>query len=1326
VAVCEHCGRTLVCPGTGAALEHPAESHRSTASPVLPCSPKAALWVRVRAAGKGLPGVKVEAVEKSVATDDAGFVGFENVDPSTSGHTVRISLSDELDKHYMLPAQASIKQPVKAGQISLVPFEVAERVRPVIEMARDHVAVKGARLAIGLRANGAFSGKGVLTCTGGDGKVRFFTKKGDALDMPAATFDGITDAGVDIEAEALAASDLGGIELRWELDGGATRAAPAATKKITAVEAVLDLYKKSGDKLDPGEKSGAGLVLHVQNDKKERRRARVTVTCKPAAFRGAVQLAAIKPGLALYTKGGDPIDISEAVDITSDDPLDLLLEGTAVSAAAGDTGLTLRIKDLSTADPVDSAKVTVIETRIDVHQPRPPKPPPAPRSPPPPPSTAREDPPVVPGGEKLDPGRTLFLQSAGFAIQRAMVRVVKRPHDAPCKLVVRSPSTGNELSLFPDAGTRAHTHPTTKVVSNVPHSFENHTDGEAAGVASMDIAHDAIKDAAAGLCYWVEGAKSSRGGKVRLQIDVDGVDEACDAVSFTVAEPTLTVKVAQADKKTLFAGDVDFEVKLRSTGVRAHAGTVATTGKAAAEATVPLPAGEYVVTLAPKNGAEAAMRVNRTEPATQDAAIPVKGLATAAYELAPKYDKIQLVGYYIRTGLYEGSDDPATITSGSPKEKMDKALWQDLEARCGFMADAIDKAATAKGVLASDPTVLKIFMAPEFYFRGKQGAYPLDMVSEILNVKSLKDALAKDAYKDWLFVLGSAIGTIDLETQAQRKTFAGTITAVAPSYGVKVKCAKTSAQAKVAKDWFFWYRDKKPDGPLRWLKILGATDEKNKSKTETFFFLEVDGFPRFREKVQMGVTKTFPMQQVALRGKRIDLAVTSTTPPQVGWELEQLAVKAQILNVWPGSDPDEYQLLVAVANADKLDPAAATLVDGLNRHAVTVDEVLGGRVILEHGPSSPAAAADGTWSFCMTASSSWVPSPETFKILSVKTLAPRRLQVELDVVPVIPGPMAFGLMPPLGGDVTPVLTQKLTWLDVDVPSGTIQANQYLEQGAEARALVGGSSLTSGTTHDVRAWIPGHRAELTAGPLTFVDRGEVEILNVALVCKGGKAAPLRGDGGAGRELLIYKENISSVDFQGLDYGTQAFYAPGRHSGEVGGDQSRQLLHTEGAGDGSSPNVPGATEFTDSSGKKHTVPRITEHSGSGLGGGSIFTMDDITFGLEVCLDHGQGKLLDYYDNHAQAGERRVQVQLIPSCGMSIAKRCCVADGIIFNVDAKHYAAEKDGGGTPVEVTPALVPITPTPPDIATHFDVTTDAGQGTLLVYTALKTPTKAVV
>jgi hypothetical protein len=1306
--VCEHCGRTLVCPGTGTKAEHSFEYH-STEQPVLPCSPKAGLWVRVTAGKAKTPvkGVKVETLGRSGITDGSGFLTFDDVPPTEQGHRVEISLTEGLDETYHLPEEPFVTSKVKKGQLKFVPFALALRASPVIELPREAVAVGGARQKVVLKADREFEGSGTFTCTGGDGKVRFF-RGGQPL--AGGKFEKITETGVELEVEATQPCDaLGGIELKWELDGGRTPTGPAVTKKLTAVQAVLSLFRKSGTALTAEEKKGDGLILHLQNARGERRRARATVTCKPADFRGAVEIATVNKSIAIHSRadGAAPVDLSNALEIGPDKAVELYVEGTATSKTAGDTGLSVKLKDLSGPDPLDAAKITVLETRLDVHAERPPDE--RPRKP---------EPPLIGADLKLDPGRTLCRQGSRFSVLRAMVRLTKLPHDAPCKLVLRSESKSDELKLFPESGVR------NRGGTDYPHSHETPTDGEKTLGASADIAADAIKDAAKGLVYWVEGAKASK-GKVRLFVDVDGVDEACDAVAFQVTEPKLTIKVTRSDKKTL-VGDVDFKVKTRGSGTLVHSGTIL---KGSGELAFDIEAGDHIIELVPKDAGEAKMRLNRITPASQEAAILVRGPMAVAYELAPPYDEIQFIGYFIRTGPYIGTDDAATITTGKLEDRPAMAAKQDMEARAAIMADAIEKAAGTPGV-KKPSSVLKIFMAPEFYFRGKQGAYPLDVVSEILNVKALHDEMAKKDYEDWLFVLGSAIGTIEVEGQKKRTDFKATITTVETKCAIFVTCPDPSPPAGVKAGWDFWYTN--PDGAFESVAISAVSTFGSPPPTEKYLRFELPSTPRFLPSQPFGVTDDLTVLPVTFKLKMIDVAITSVATPAKGGTLRQGGADLPIIAVWPGG-PGAHVLLVAAEENQTVTAGAATLV-GMTPDTATVDRILGCRLVVEHPPSSAAAGAAKDWMFCVRSlSGKWrAATGKTFRAYDVKPGGTNEKVLMLGGVPVFPSSTAIGLSKPLDDKLKLGGSDKSVVMEADVPAGTIAQGQYLEQDGEARAAVDFTSAQGGTKHKVVAWVPASKASPAAGKeTTFVDPGEAEIVNVALVCKGGSKVPVRPDGGAGRELLVYKEAISSVDFAGMDYGGGTSFAySDRHAGEIRGDQSRRLLPTEGSGDnlGASPNVVGQTKWKEpGGGKEHAVPRITELSGSGLGGGSIFTMDDITFGLEVCLDHLKEKLKTYYDKHKVKGDPMVQVQLIPSCGMQINNRYCVADGLIFNVDATHFAAERDAGGSPKPMTPTTKQlITPAPADVDKHFDVKGAGGTGTILVYDAVKTPTKATV
>ena len=151
-------------------------------------------------------------------------------------------------------------------------------------------------------------------------------------------------------------------------------------------------------------------------------------------------------------------------------------------------------------------------------------------------------------------------------------------------------------------------------------------------------------------------------------------------------------------------------------------------------------------------------------------------------------------------------------------------------------------------------------------------------------------------------------------------------------------------------------------------------------------------------------------------------------------------------------------------------------------------------------------------------------------------------------------------------------------------------------------------------------------------------GKTEIFNIALVCKGGQGTPVLANGKkALTEAIVYKEYVSGID-----------YIPSSTKGKslIHGED-RYIIPTEQSGFGS------------------------EISDSGLGGGSVFTMEGITFGLEVCLDHRVGRLDQFYKGPDGTGKSKPQIHLIPSWGMSIGLGpiCCLDNGLVFNVDGQR---------------------------------------------------------
>jgi len=261
---------------------------------------------------------------------------------------------------------------------------------------------------------------------------------------------------------------------------------------------------------------------------------------------------------------------------------------------------------------------------------------------------------------------------------------------------------------------------------------------------------------------------------------------------------------------------------------------------------------------------------------------------------------------------------------------------------------------------------------------------------------------------------------------------------------------------------------------------------------------------------------------------------------------------------------------------------------------------------------------------------------------------------------------------------------------MDVESGTeIKPGTLLGQGPN-QGVVKTSTLTADVAtiptekvYDLVVHVP-LKQTITFGPARFVNPGETEVFNVALVKKGGTGTPVKTDGKGQKEILVYKETISSVDFMGPEYDEQGFYEPEHRVILIHDDQMRRVRPTEGSvvklGNNPSQFAQDRAALVKPNPQK--VGGVSEVNKSGLGGGMVFTMDGITFGVEVCLDHAEARLKNYYDptkgGAPPASEPKVQIHLIPSAGMSICNPCVVTDGLVFNVDKAHEAAQLAGGG------------------------------------------------
>lgn len=147
----------------------------------------------------------------------------------------------------------------------------------------------------------------------------------------------------------------------------------------------------------------------------------------------------------------------------------------------------------------------------------------------------------------------------------------------------------------------------------------------------------------------------------------------------------------------------------------------------------------------------------------------------------------------------------------------------------------------------------------------------------------------------------------------------------------------------------------------------------------------------------------------------------------------------------------------------------------------------------------------------------------------------------------------------------------------------------------------------------------------------------EIYNFSLVLEGGA---LPSDDGAVR--VVMKELMSGIDFIASNAG-------------VGQLLLGQVEHLSSA----QPGGPGREQ------------QLLNYDGAG-----IFELAGITWGLEICLDH-HGQVQRLQRSPQQPGEKLVQLQLVPSCGMTLQPLSVIAqpDGYVFNCDGGGVASHSD---------------------------------------------------
>lgn len=114
------------------------------------------------------------------------------------------------------------------------------------------------------------------------------------------------------------------------------------------------------------------------------------------------------------------------------------------------------------------------------------------------------------------------------------------------------------------------------------------------------------------------------------------------------------------------------------------------------------------------------------------------------------YSKVQFIAHCIHTA-------PKTLSNDKQEYCGLKNTSEDIAERVKLVAKALEAAKKGKKTRQDDSDTLKIYMMPEFFFRGGTGAYSMDEVQEV--VAALQDTVKDpNEWSHWMFLFGTIIG----------------------------------------------------------------------------------------------------------------------------------------------------------------------------------------------------------------------------------------------------------------------------------------------------------------------------------------------------------------------------------------------------------------------------------------------------------------------------------------------------------------------------------------------------------------------------------------
>ena len=536
--------------GSGYAMPLAAGDTRSCSARVHP--PASLEVIVVGEDGEPLLGdVKVDVSGPASASGGTGKdTGSTQLADLASGtYTLTFTLPAEHGAKYTIPAgpqQVTLSRGQKGQFRAVLPQRPEPTIRvedPKIVLVRQKyiddasLGVKPHRIPVGIGVKGKFDGTGELSCAAADHIKVFGSRDGsDEIALPAPLTTEQLDKGHTLYVEGRQASAaVGGTELKLELKGG--KIPPKTTsvsEKITCVKLQLEVCKSRPEGggeptvLTADEKIKPGRYIVVQGSTDNRlfaERALVIVKkAEPNDVAGKLVLKSRTANVALFADneevpaaGQSPLgDAALHIDIATIDAAKgkrFWAQGQSKSGAVGDTGFTVELESLPGAEG-DRITATVLKLDLRVHQSRTK-------------AATAGDPVALSGDDKMNAGRYVHQQDAGFHHGRALLKIAKvEPNDFVGKLVLTAWNAKHKPSY---SASKTNASKVELFADEVPA-------GGQAPVPLGEIDHPAGFPAD-GKNFWVQGKTvSSELRDAELRLGVKDVDKGAERVAFTVVK----------------------------------------------------------------------------------------------------------------------------------------------------------------------------------------------------------------------------------------------------------------------------------------------------------------------------------------------------------------------------------------------------------------------------------------------------------------------------------------------------------------------------------------------------------------------------------------------------------------------------------------------------------------------------------------------------------------------------------------------------------------------------------------------------------------------